>query len=1117
MLDQIRPFFDHSRHSLSVDGLDAALDVLAFEGTEALSQTFRYRIEITSPQLDIAAQDVLGKDASFSLRAAPESLGLRGYTPPAVAPLRTLHGVVTRFKRLSASRDEARYEVTLEPRLALLDHGCQYRIYQNQSVPEIVDAILRRHGLRGQDFLFELGRTYAQHEQLLQYGESDLAYLQRLCAERGIWYRFSMDTRLKIDVVEFHDSPMHYQRDISLPLRPQSGTQSSGQDAVWDLQASHQVVPQQVSNRAYYSRDAGANLDGQADLAHGATTTYGEAYHYADEPYQALGDPHARGDEEGHAESGFFYARLAHERYLNDQTRLFGTSSSAALAPGQVLEIQGGAPAAFAQGALIVRLHSKAARDRSYEIRFEAIPDSDTVAFRSAVPAKPRIAGTVPARVTSPQRNDPYGHIDGEGRYRVNFLFDRDAWPAGRESMWLRLARPYAGDTHGLHLPLLAGTEVAVAFEQGDPDRPFIAHALHDSLHPDHVTIHNYKRNVLRTPANNKLRMDDTRGQEHIKLSTEYSGKSQLNLGHLVDGQRQKRGEGFELRTDDWGALRAGKGVFISADKQTQADGKVLDMAAAIEQLKTALSLAQTMANAATSAEARPGDIASQIRLNQSLIDLAQPGVLLHAPEGVGIVSREAVRLASGGESVGLMAGHNVDISADRDMTVVAQETVSLFAHSAGMQLKAAAGKVELHAQSDALHALARHDVKIESTDGRVEITAPKELVLHCGGAYIRIKDGDIELGAPGNIYLKAAHVQKLGSASLNIAPTPLPAGYSARYTMRDHNQALMSFTPYRVAAPEGEIFEGVTDRAGRTMTVHTLLPGNLTIDMPESEGPFDEQLCLTCGNASVTPGVKYVAHLADGSTQEGEIDQQGRTQRIVTQESVQITQLELTPPQDTGASCCSMKGPDEPLVVDLRANPVFTNSVNVGASIQTVPLPEGDERTLTAGEIAMARRVFQDAIDYSRVKVHHGGWWLFLGLQNAAVTPNGEMYFPKNTGFYKDDFSSTANDRDKALFMHEMTHVWQYQLGYRVKWHALWVTSRGASAYQYQLTASGTLSDYNMEQQGEIVSDYFMVCVLQKPKFVWDPANSSKSPVFLESTVRKFLSDPSDTSNLPK
>ncbi|WP_200813831.1 type VI secretion system Vgr family protein, partial [Mycobacterium avium] len=110
-------------------------------------------------------------------------------------------------------------------------------------------------------------------------------------------------------------------------------------------------------------------------------------------------------------------------------------------------------------------------------------------------------------------------------------------------------------------LPLIAGTEVAIAFEQGDPDRPYIAHALHDSRREDHVTLRNYKRNVLRTPANNKLRMDDTRGQEHVKLSTEYGGKSQLNLGHLVDAERKKRGEGFELRSDGWGSIRGGKGV----------------------------------------------------------------------------------------------------------------------------------------------------------------------------------------------------------------------------------------------------------------------------------------------------------------------------------------------------------------------------------------------------------------------------------------------------------------------------------------------------------------------------------------------------------------------------
>ncbi|WP_192892694.1 type VI secretion system Vgr family protein, partial [Escherichia coli] len=142
------------------------------------------------------------------------------------------------------------------------------------------------------------------------------------------------------------------------------------------------------------------------------------------------------------------------------------------------------------------------------------------------------------------------------------------ALPICYESLWVRQSRPYAGDTYGLHLPLLAGTEVSIAFEEGNPDRPYIAGVKHDSAHTDHVTIQNYKRNVLRTPANNKIRLDDERGKEHIKVSTEYGGKSQLNLGHLVDAGKQQRGEGFELRTDLWGAVRAKKGIFISADAQ---------------------------------------------------------------------------------------------------------------------------------------------------------------------------------------------------------------------------------------------------------------------------------------------------------------------------------------------------------------------------------------------------------------------------------------------------------------------------------------------------------------------------------------------------------------------
>lgn len=445
MSTALRAFFDHSRHTLEVRDVDASLDVLAFKGSESLSQPFKYDVEFTSAQQDIAVEKMLGQAATFSLHGLPPKYPRMSpdfLTELPEPPLRTLHGVITGFQRLSDSNDEARYAVTLQPRLALLGRGRQYRIYQDQSVPQIVESILRsRHTFEGQDFLFQLVRDYPRREQVMQYGESDLAFISRLLAEVGIWCRFTSDERLNIEVVEFHDDQRHYAFDIELPLRSPSGFTSSGQDGVWQLQTRHQVVEKHINFRAYHHRDAHAWLNGEVDQTRGDKTTYGEAYHYA-EPYTLLGDRLDQ-DEDLQSESGFFYARLRHERYLNDQTRLSGVSSSATLAPGQVLKITDGAPQAFAPGAVLTQLTTCAARDRSFEVTFEAIPYSETVCFRPPLLARPQIAGTVPARVTSPQKNAPYAEIDLEGRYKVNFLFDRDEWKPGEESMWLRLARPY--------------------------------------------------------------------------------------------------------------------------------------------------------------------------------------------------------------------------------------------------------------------------------------------------------------------------------------------------------------------------------------------------------------------------------------------------------------------------------------------------------------------------------------------------------------------------------------------------------------------------------------------------------------------------------------------------
>ena len=766
--------FSHSHHLLSVKGCDAEPDVLAFEGDEALSKPFRYRIEFTSADHTISKEMMLMKAASLTLQAPVD----QGYGIKIQQPVRVIQGVVTGFERLGTSKDETRYALTLEPRLALLDRSHQNAIYQDMSVPQIVEKILReRHDMRGQDFLFSLSKEYPRREQVMQYGENDLHFITRLLGEVGLWFRFTTDTRLNIDVVEFYDSQQGYEKGLTLPSVPPSGQHSQGVDSVWEMESHHNVVQKQVSTRDYNYRQATEDMNTLVDATRGDATTYGEAYHWADN-YLTAGNSHDRNPA---PESGAFYARIRHERYLNGQTQTRAVTSCPTLSPGMLLKVTGGYEVAevFAQGVVITAMHSHARRDEDFGIRFDGIPDSTDFSFRPEPGSRPAMAGTLPARVTSTTENDTYGHIDKDGRYRVNMLFDRDNWETGFESLWVRQSRPYAGDTYGLHLPLLAGTEVAIGFEDGNPDRPYISGVLHDSAHGDHVTIRNYKRNVLRTPANNKIRLDDERGKEHIKVSTEYGGKSQLNLGHLVDSKKQQRGEGFELRTDSWGAIRAQQGIFITADAQIKGQGQVLAMDAALGTLNQAQQLAKSLGDAVATAQAELAQIQAQkTLLGSSLKDLQQSALLMSAPDGIAQVSPQSIQISSGQNFI-QTSGENSDFSVFKKFTVAAGEIISLFAKTLGIKMYANKGKVDIQAQGDAMMLTSLKSMTIISKDDEVVIQASKKITLCCGKTAVVIDPSGVNILTPGDVNAKSASLNHLASQSFSPAQPELPPAAS--------------------------------------------------------------------------------------------------------------------------------------------------------------------------------------------------------------------------------------------------------------------------------------------------------------------------------------------------
>ncbi|MCR3696444.1 type VI secretion system tip protein VgrG [Citrobacter portucalensis] len=753
-----------NRYQLYIPSCKSVLDVISFNGTEEMSSLYRYVVHFSSQDKDIAAESILRKSTTLTMGMGKLS---------ELTARKMVHGIVTSFHRISGSKDQTIYQIIIEPFVALLKNQFRtHRFFINMSVPEVVTKILQEHGLKDWEYNFDLVMEYPKREQINQYQESDLVFIERLLSEVGIFFFFRLQPDAGTEVIYFADKQSAWEFGKTLPLNSPSGMNDNGIDSVWDIQFQQSAVQASVTAGDYNHRQAQKILfSAQADMTYGEgdEVTYGDVYHYRPRHLET-------GDKVSPApETGNFWARLEHERYLSSQATISGLSTDVSLSPAQVLNITESTPVptlpvSVRNSLLVTAVSFSASRKEALQVVLMATIYSETRCWRPPLKPRPVISGTLMARVSSPKKNDEYAHLNQSGLYWVKFDADRDAKQQGYESMPVRLAKPYGGDTYGIHFPLIQGTEVAVAFHEGDPDRPYIAHALHDSRHPDHVTQANHTRNVIRTPANNKLRMEDKRGEEHVKLSTEYGGKTQLNLGHNVDAGRALRGEGFELRTDQWGAIRAGKGIFISADRQELAGGLQLDMHEAVANLQAALQDAKGIRSAAEKAKAELADIERQkALLMESMTDLKKQALLFSAPAGIAQVTPASIQLSSG-DNVIVTSGADTDVSVAKKFRLGVKETISLFAQWMGIKIFASKGKVEIQAQGDAMDLLAKKTLSIASKDEQVIITAATELVLSCGGAYIRLKDGEIEVGVPGNVRVKSIGIQKMAPATLNAS-----------------------------------------------------------------------------------------------------------------------------------------------------------------------------------------------------------------------------------------------------------------------------------------------------------------------------------------------------------
>ncbi|AVI31756.1 type VI secretion system Vgr family protein [Acinetobacter baumannii] len=498
---------------------------------------------------------------------------------------------------------------------------------------------------------------------------------------------------------------------------------------------------------------------------------------------------------------------------------------------------------------------------------------------RRHIPTTPAYNPQIHSPVTHPQRAKVVGpegeeiYVDEWGRIKVRFLFTRSDdhshdGGAGTnnndtDSAWIDVLTPWAGEGYGARFLPRIGEIVVIDFFNGDIDRPFVMGRIHEAQRhptkfdnkgklPDTKKLSGIRSKEVSGGGFGQLRFDDTPGQISTQLQSSH-GASQLNLGKLSHpkdkAESEDRGEGFELRTDQWGALRAGQGLLVSTHKQDNAKGDHLDAEVAKKQLEGSQTNSKALSDIAKNQKTdeiesieQLKDFASQIQ--QQIAKFEKALLLLSSPDGIALSSSEDIHISADAQ-INQIAGDSINISTQKNVIAHAQNRLSLFAAQSGLKAVAAQGKVEIQAQSDALDVLANKGITISSTEDCIEISSPKEIVITGASSQITLNGSGIFPKTGGKFQVNAGQHVFQGGASASVQSSlPPPPKRGQGVLELFHEYAHGEFVKqggYTVTDSLGKQFKGQLDDKG-FVRVSGLATGSAKIVFEEDKrNPWDE------------------------------------------------------------------------------------------------------------------------------------------------------------------------------------------------------------------------------------------------------------------------------------
>jgi len=719
---------------------------VSLHGNEALSSLYEFRLELKSEEPDIDIQSMIGETCAVEC------------TGDLFASVRYFSGLVVHATAKGQSNKHWLYELTIAPKLWFDSRRADFKIYQNLTVQAIADEVLQQNAI---NFEWRLKNSYKTWEYVVQYGETDLAFLLRLLGHEGIyfWFEHSVNGEKLIlgDHFSVHESFAGYE---TIPYYAPDVARAN-EDHFYAWHASRIAEPGKFVHTSYDFEQPSKDLKTECIDPCGHLFDQYEIFSYS-----------GAYTESGHGQE-YATARLQGLQEAQNVIVLKGVVRGAI--PGYCFTLKKHPVAEHNREFTIVSTeyrvrnneyesgHNTLSKEADFHVKVSAMPSDRQYRAPSNKFKMPRAHGPDTAVVVGPSGSEI--HTDKYGRIKVHFHWDRYGKKDGNDSCWMRVSYPSAGSNFGgINIPRV-GQEVIIDYEHGDPQRPLVTGCVYNAeqMPPWDLPANKTQSGLMSrstlggTSSNfNAMRFEDAKGQEEMWLHAEKDRKVDVKNDDTtwIGNNRTETVDANETIT-----IKGSRTETVSGDETISIGGNRTESVSGNETIAVSGDRTRTVQGAETVAVT--GDRTKTVAANET------DSIAQNLTVSVGQNKEESIALTST-QNVGTMRMDNVGLNYNLNVGAMQiNNIVGLYSLNVGMMMATTVtlnqtNNVGLN-QTNNVVGNQTNTVNGAHTTGAATITliADNKITLACGSS-------SIEMDSGGNITITGTNINLNSSGPIS-------------------------------------------------------------------------------------------------------------------------------------------------------------------------------------------------------------------------------------------------------------------------------------------------------------------------------------------------------------